>query len=91
MKGGGVNGSGSGGGGEENSVGALELVGCRVEVGVNGCEGVGAVGGWLTKYSGEALHSSVGLVHCCCQSTSLKLYQTYFQFNPIFTFTYGLI
>ena len=45
---------------EENSVGALELVGCRVEVGVNGCEGVGAVGGWLTKYSGEALHSSVG-------------------------------
>ena len=38
----------------------LELVGCRVEVGVNGCEGVGAVGGWLTKYSGEALHSSVG-------------------------------
>ena len=29
----------------------LELVGCRVEV---------ARGGWLTKYSGEALHSSVG-------------------------------
>ena len=24
-------------------MGALELVGCRVEVGVNGCEGVGAV------------------------------------------------
>ena len=39
---------------------ALELVGCRVEVGVNGCEGVGAVGGWLTKYSGEALHLSEG-------------------------------